>query len=97
MLGAMETVEAKISSPNDNLCAISHYFLNSSCGHCKQKTRYVETDHQNPRYSENSSDKGSEAILRCLQYKRCAGPQKVSKSRFQKMLTEIYAPKIKIW
>ena len=28
------------------------------------------------------SDKGSEAVLKCLQYKRCAGPQKVSKFRF---------------
>ena len=28
------------------------------------------------------SDKGSEAVLRCLQYKQCAGPQKVSKFRF---------------
>ena len=28
------------------------------------------------------SDKESEAVLKCLQYKRCAGPQKVSKFRF---------------
>ena len=28
------------------------------------------------------SYKGSQAVLRCLQYKQCAGPQKVSKFRF---------------
>ena len=28
------------------------------------------------------SDKGSEAVLKWLQYKRCAGPQKFSKFRF---------------
>ena len=41
------------------------------------------------------SDKGSEAVLKCLQYERCAGPQKVSKLGFKKMLTEISRPKIK--
>ena len=43
------------------------------------------------------SDKGSEAVLKWLQYKRCAEPQKVLKLMFTKMLTEISAPKIKIW
>ena len=28
------------------------------------------------------SNKGSEAVLKCLQYKQCAGPQKISKFRF---------------
>ena len=28
------------------------------------------------------SDKESEAVLKCLQYKQCAGPQKVSKFGF---------------
>ena len=41
-------------------------------------------------------DKESEAVLGCLHYEQCAGPQKVSKFRFSKMLTEICGPKTSI-
>ena len=41
-------------------------------------------------------DKESKAVLWSLNYKQCAGPQKISKLRFSKMLTEISGSKIQI-
>ena len=39
-------------------------------------------------------DKEFEAVLRYFQYDQCAGPQKLSKLSFSKMLTKISGPKI---
>ena len=41
-------------------------------------------------------DKESEAVLRYFQYDQCAGPQKLSKVSFSKMVTKISGPKIQI-
>ena len=41
------------------------------------------------------SDKGSEAVLTCLQYERCAGPQNVSKFSFKKYLLKYLHQKLK--
>ena len=41
-------------------------------------------------------DKESEAVLSYFQYDKCAGPQKLSKLSFSKMVTKICRPKIQI-